>query len=186
MADQLKMYPKEVQDEFIDVINNVPFIESMVSSKRLHAKDLPRDDKGRIIVDLIHPHILEDMDYFRPAALHYKKYGCYTTLRPNANPNSEFAKWLRTEIDRIWNGMVRPSDGEWIPGDLYFYWNYSPILQTKVEKGKKKGNRVIDFPEIWDSTYLWGHYIHQAVYGGKYNNFQGILSNIRVSRIKSA
>lgn len=173
MADQLKMYPKEVQDEFIDVINNVPFIESMVSSKRLHAKDLPRDDKGRIIVDLIHPHILEDMDYFRPAALHYKKYGCYTTLRPNANPNSEFAKWLRTEIDRIWNGMVRPSDGEWIPGDLYFYWNYSPILQTKVEKGKKKGNRVIDFPEIWDSTYLWGHYIHQAVYGGKYNNFQG-------------
>lgn len=173
LADQLKMYPKEVQDEFIDVINNVPFIESMVSPKRLHAKDLPRDDKGRIIVDLIHPHILEDMDYFRPAALHYKKYGCYTTLRPNANPNSEFAKWLRTEIDRIWNGMVRPSDGEWIPGDLYFYWNYSPILQTKVEKGKKKGNRVIDFPEIWDSTYLWGHYIYQAVYGGKYNNFQG-------------
>ena len=173
LADQLKMYPKEVQDEFIDVINNVPFIESMVSPKRLRAKDLPRDDKGRIIVDLIHPHILEDMDYFRPAALHYKKYGCYTTLRPNANPNSEFAKWLRTEIDRIWNGMVRPSDGEWIPGDLYFYWNYSPILQTKVEKGKKKGNRVIDFPEIWDSTYLWGHYIYQAVYGGKYNNFQG-------------
>lgn len=173
LADQLKMYPKEVQDEFIDVINNVPFIESMVSPKRLRAEDLPRDDKGRIIVDLIHPHILEDMDYFRPAALHYKKYGCYTTLRPNANPNSEFAKWLRTEIDRIWNGMVRPSDGEWIPGDLYFYWNYSPILQTKVEKGKKKGNRIIDFPEIWDSTYLWGHYIYQAVYGGKYNNFQG-------------
>jgi hypothetical protein len=171
--EYLKMLPAEVQEEFIDVINNVPFISNMVSPKRLRAKDLPRDEKGRIIVDLTNPHILEDMDYFRPAALHYKKYGCYTTLRPNANPNSEYARWLRTEIDRIWNGMVRPSDGEWIPGDLYFYWNYSPILQTKVEKGKKKGNRVIDFPEIWDSTYLWGHYIYQAIYGGKYNQNKG-------------
>ena len=173
LAEQLQMYPKEVQEEFIDVINNVPFIECLVSPERLRAKDLPRDDKGRIIVDLVHPHILEDMDYFRPTAIHYQKYGCYTTLRPNANPNSEFAKWMRTEIDRIWNGMVRPSDGEWIPGDLYFYWNYSPILQTKIEKGKKKGNRVIDFPEIWDSTYLWAHYIHQAIYGGKYNDYKG-------------
>ena len=173
LPEQLKLYPKEVQEEFIDVVNNVPFIEHMVSPNRKRAKDLPRDEHGRIIVDLTNPHILEDMDYFRPAALHYRKYGCYTTLRPNANPNSEFAKWLRTEIDRIWNGMVRPSDGEWIPGDLYFYWNYSPILQTKVEKGKKKGNRVIDFPEIWDSTYLWGHYIHQAIYGGKYNDNKG-------------
>ena len=171
--EYLKMLPAEVQEEFIDVISNVPFIANMVSPKRLRAKDLPRDEKGRIIVDLTNPHILEDMDYFRPAALHYKKYGCYTTLRPNANPNSEYAKWLRTEIDRIWNGMVRPSDGEWIPGDLYFYWNYSPILQTKVEKGKKKGNRIIDFPEIWDSTYLWGHYIYQAIYGGKYNQNKG-------------
>ena len=173
LMEQLQMYPKEVQEEFIDVINNVPFIECLVSPERLRAKDLPRDDKGRIIVDLVHPHILEDMDYFRPAAIHYQKYGCYTTLRPNANPNSEFAKWMRTEIDRIWNGMVRPSDGEWIPGDLYFYWNYSPILQTKIEKGKKKGNRVIDFPEIWDSTYLWAHYIYQAIYGGKYNDYKG-------------
>ena len=173
--EYLKMLPAEVQEEFIDVINNVPFISNMVSPKRLRAKDLPRDEKGRIIVDLTNPHILEDMDYFRPAALHYKKYGCYTTLRPNANPNSEYAKWLRTEIDRIWNGMVRPSDGEWIPGDLYFYWNYSPILQLKldVDSKKKKGNRVIDFPEPWDSTYLWAHYINQSIYGGKYNNNRG-------------
>lgn len=169
----LKMYPKEIQEEFIDVINNVPFIESMVSPKRKRAKDLPRDEQGRIIVDVTQPHILEDMDYFRPAALHYKKYGCYTTLRPNANPNSEFAKWLKTEIHRIWYGMVRPSDGEWIPGDLYFYWNYSPILQSKTEKGKMKANRIIDFPEVWDSTYLWAHYIYQSIYGGKYNDYKG-------------
>lgn len=169
----LKMYPKEIQEEFIDVINNVPFIESMVSPKRKRAKDLPRDEQGRIIVDITQPHILEDMDYFRPAALHYKKYGCYTTLRPNANPNSEFAKWLKTEVHRIWHGMVRPSDGEWIPGDLYFYWNYSPILQSKTEKGKMKANRIIDFPEVWDSTYLWAHYIHQSIYGGKYNDYKG-------------
>ena len=44
----------------------------------IYAKDLPRDNKGRIIVDITHPHILEDMDYFRPTALHYQKHGCIT------------------------------------------------------------------------------------------------------------
>lgn len=171
--DYLKTLPKEIVDELYDAINNIPFIHAMVDAKRGYAKDRPRDDEGRIIVDLTHPHILEDMDYFRPAALHFKKYGCYTLLRPNSNPNSEFMKWLREEIHRMWYGMVRESDGEWIPGDLYFYWNYSPILQTKLKKGSKKGNRVEDFPEPWDSTYLWSHYIYQAIYGGKYNDYLG-------------
>ena len=88
-------YPQEVQEQFFDFINNVPFIKWLISPTRLKAKDLPRDKEGRIKIDLTKPHILEDMDYFRPAAIHYQKYGCYTKLRPNANPNSEFGKWIR-------------------------------------------------------------------------------------------
>ena len=72
-------------------------MRSLIDPNRQYAKDRPRDDKGRIIVDLIHPHILEDMDYFRPTALHFKKYGVLTKLRPNGNPNSEYGKWLREE-----------------------------------------------------------------------------------------
>lgn len=171
--EMLNSLPQEVRDEFISDINDIPFISNMISPNRKRAKDLPRDEQGRIIVDLTNPHILENVDYFRQAAIHFKRYGCYTNLRPNPNPNSEYFKWATEEIRRCWYGMVRPDDGEWIPGDLYFYWNYCPIQQTRVKKGSRKGDRIIDFPEPWDSTYLWAHYVHQAIYGGPFNNNLG-------------
>ena len=113
----------EIQDNFYDFLDNVPIIRYMVSPNRPRAKDLPRDEEGKIIVDITKPHILEDMDYFRPSALHYMKYGTYTNLRPNPNPNSEFGKWLIEETRRCYEGYVRPSDGEWITGDYYFFLN---------------------------------------------------------------
>ena len=59
----LEQYPDEVQEQFLDFIDTVPLLKYMVGV-RPRAKDLPRDNKGRIIVDIAHPHILEDMDYF--------------------------------------------------------------------------------------------------------------------------
>lgn len=171
--EKLNSLPQEVRDDFLTSINNVLFINRLISPERKHAKDLERDSEGRIKVDLTNPHILENMDYFRQAAIHYKKYGCYTNLRPNPNPNSEYMKWATEEIRRCWYGMVRPDDGEWIPGDLYFYWNYCPIIQTRVKEGSRKGDRIIDFPEPWDSTYFWAHYNYQAVYGGPFNDYRG-------------
>ena len=100
--DLIKMYPQEIIDQLYDIINNIPFIKHLISKERPYAKDLPRDEEGKIIVDISKPHILEDMDYFRPAALHYKEHGCYTLLRPNPNPNSEFMKWLTEERRRCW------------------------------------------------------------------------------------
>lgn len=164
---------QEVKDELFDFINNVEYIKRLISPDRQYAKDRPRDEKGRIIVDLTNPHILQDMDYFREAAIYYNTHGVYTHLRPNANPNSEFGIWIRREIDRIWNGMVRPSDGEWITGDMYFYLNYTPIIQSKIKKGTKIADRIVDFPAVWEGVYLWFHYIHQARHGGLYNNFEG-------------
>ena len=159
---QLDSYPQEVQDEFMDAINSVPLIQHLISPDRPLAKDCPRDEKGRIIVDLTNPPIIEDTDYFRPVALFYKEHGKMTNLRPNANPNSEFGKWIREEIRRIWYGYVRESDGAWVTGDMYFYLNYCPIIQSKIRKGTKIADRIVDTPEFWEGIWWRSNYIEQA------------------------
>lgn len=169
----LESLPQEVKDQLLDIINNVEFVRRLVSPNRQYAKDRPRDDKGRIIIDLANPHIVEDIDYFRPTAIHYQKYNCFTNLRPNANPNSEYGKWIREEKRRCWEGYVRESDGEWITGYMYWFLNYSPIMLSKVIKGTKRANRVEDFPEFWEGIYWRFHYMEQAANGGLYNEFEG-------------
>lgn len=159
---QLDSYPQEVQNEFMDAINSVPLIQHLISPNRPLAKDCPRDEKGRIIVDLTNPPIIEDTDYFRPVALFYKEHGKMTNLRPNANPNSEFGKWIREEIRRIWYGYVRESDGAWVTGDMYFYLNYCPIIQSKIRKGTKIADRIVDTPEFWEGIWWRSNYIEQA------------------------
>lgn len=159
----LEKHPQEVQDNFFEALNTVPFIRALIDKDRPRAKDLPRDEQGKIIVDLTKPHILENMDYFRPAALQFQKTGRYTDLRPNINPNSEFGKWIREEVRRCYEGYVRESDGEWIPGDYYFFLNYCPMsLAIKENENQKKAKRVLDFPRVWEGHYLKFHYLHQA------------------------
>lgn len=172
----------EIRDDLLDAIRNIEFIKRMISPDRQYAKDRPRDEHGRIIVDLVNPHILEDMDYFRQTGLYFIQNKVYTKLRPNANPNSEFSKFLNREADRILNGMVRESDGEWVTGQLYFYMNYMPIIQSKIRKGTKIADRVTDLPESWDGVYLWFHYLHQGRNGGLYNNFQGGQHAVQIAK----
>lgn len=174
--------PQEVQDQLFDIINNVEFVKRLISPAREYAKDRPRDDRGRIIVDLANPHILEDMDYFRPSAIHYEEYGTFTNLRPNANPNSEYGKWVREERRRIWDGYVRESDGEWVTGYMYWFLNYSPMMLSKIREYKdkngkkrksKRADRVEALPECWEGIYWRFHCLDQASNGGLYNNFEG-------------
>nr|WOE43407.1 MAG: terminase large subunit [Bacteriophage sp.] len=174
--------PQEVQDQLFDIINNVEFVKRLISPTREHAKDRPRDDRGRIIVDLANPHILENMDYFRPSAIHYEKYGNFTNLRPNANPNSEYGKWVREERRRIWDGYVRESDGEWVTGYMYWFLNYSPMMLSKIREYKdkngkkrksKRADRIEALPECWEGIYWRFHCLDQASNGGLYNNFEG-------------
>ena len=166
--------PQEVQDQLLDAVNNIEFIRRLVSPTRGYAKDRPRDKSGKIIVDLANPHILQDTDYFRPSALAFKRNGgAYTLLKPNANPNSTYGRWIREERRRCWEGYVRPIDGEWVPGPLYFYLNYCPIIQSKIRKGTKQADRITDFPEMWEGIYWRFHYMDQARNGGIYNNFLG-------------
>ena len=165
--EYLDTLPKEVQEQYYDFIYNVPFIKKLIKGDRPYAKDLQRDDEGKLIVDLTNPHILEDTDYFRPAALHFKKYNCYTKLKPNANPNSEYGKWIREEVRRCWEGYIRESDGEWITGDMYFFLNYCPIQLIKKDN-KGKSIRTIDFPKFWDGHYYMFHYLQQCRDNGKH------------------
>lgn len=164
----LDAYPEEVREQFFDFISTVPYIKNCIDPKKKRACELQRDKSGKIIVDITQPHILEDMDYFRPTAIHFQKYGCYTKLRPNPNPNSEYGKWIREELKRCYYGYVRPSDGEWITGDNYYFWNYAPMSLAKKEKGSKKASRVIDFPRVWEGHYYKFHYLQQARDNGKH------------------
>lgn len=169
----LSTLPDEVRDQLFDIINNVEFVKRLISPSRGYAKDRPRDESGKIIVDLANPHILENMDYFRPTALHYEKYGTLTNLRPNANPNSAYGKWVREEKRRCWEGYVRESDGEWVTGYMYWFLNYSPIMLSKIRKGSKRADRIEALPECWEGIYWRFHCMDQASNGGIYNNFQG-------------
>lgn len=152
----LHLCPEEVQEQFMEYLTSVPFIRNLTSPDRPRCKDLPRDEQGRAIIDITNPPILEDMDYFRPTALHWERDGTLTNLRPNPNPNSEFGKWMKREVDRIWNGMVRPSDGMWITGDDYFYLNYSLIELSEEVEGTDIADRIIAMPKVWEGVW-WRH-----------------------------
>lgn len=157
----LDNYPEEIKEQFFDFINTVPYIKNLISENRPYAKDCPRDQDGKIIIDFTNPPIIEDTDYFRPTAIHFQKYGCITKLRPNRNPNSEYGKWIREETRRCFYGYVRESDGAWITGDMYFFLNYCPIMKVKRLKGKK-GIRVVDFPDFLEGQWLRFMYIQHA------------------------
>ena len=158
----LDSLPSEVAEQLIDCLTNIQFIKNLISPDRPYYKDLPRDERGAAIVDITNPPILEDADYFRQAALHYQKHGCYTFLKPNSNPNSEYRKFWDREIKRCLEGCLRESDGAWISGFNYWFLNYHPMMVNKIEPGRKKAIRVEDFPFFFEGI-LWRFlYINNA------------------------
>ena len=164
----LESYPQELQDDFWEFFHGVPLIQELTSKNRKRACDLPKDSEGKITVDLEHPHILENMDYFRKTAIFYEEHGYYTDLKPNPNPNSEYYKWVKEEIRRCHEGLIRPSDGEWVPGDLYFYWNYTEIQLAEKQGKSRKALRLYKMPKVWDGTYWYFHYLYQAREAGEH------------------
>lgn len=154
--------PEEVKEELLETINSVPLIKKLISPNRPYARDLPKDSQGKIIVDITNPHIIEDADYFRQPALHFMKHGCYTFLKPNSNPNSEYRKYWDKELDRCLNGYVRESDGEWVTGLLYWFLNYSPMMVNLIKEGSKKAIRTESFPFFFEGIYWRFHYLEKA------------------------
>lgn len=161
-------YPEEIIEQLLDFISTVPFIRNLISKNRCKAKDLEKDELGRIKIDLENPHIVEDMDYFRQPALHFMKYGCYTFLKPNSNPQSEYKKFWVEERRRCREGYVRESDGEWITGFCYWFLNYNRMLVNKIIEGQKKATRTESFPFFFEGIYWRFHYLYQARESGKH------------------
>lgn len=160
--------PQEVQEQLLETLTTVEFVKRLISPNRPYARDLPRDEKGRIIVDITNPHIIEDADYFRQPALHFLKHGCYTFLKPNSNPNSEYRKHWDEEKRRCYEGYVRESDGEWVTGFNYWFMNYCPMMVNKLIEGRKKAIRTEAFPFFFEGIYWRFHYLWQAREGGKH------------------
>lgn len=158
---ELDNYPKEVVENFLDFLNNVPFIKWMVSPDRPMVSQLPRDEQGRAIIDIAHPPILEGSEYFRQTAKVWEETGKYTNLKPNANPNSEFGKWMMEEKRRGWEGLVDPSTGMWVTGDYYWMLNYCPMHMVKKRKDGFS-MRIMAAPKFWDGQFLASHYFYQA------------------------
>lgn len=168
---KIDQYPEEIQEQFFDFINTVPYIKNLIAVDRPRAKDLPRDEDGKIVVDLTNPPIIEDIDFFRPVAKHFEQTGKVCNLRPNPNPNSEYGKWVREEVRRCYEGYIRPSDGAWVTGDMYFFLNYCPIMKAKRSStNSKKGSRVEGFPDFWEGHFLKFHYMHQARENAKHGS----------------
>lgn len=154
--------PQEVQEQLLEILGSVEFVKRLISPNRPYYKDLPRDEKGRAIVDVTNPPIMTDANYFRKAAIHYMEHGCYTFLKPNSNPNSEYIKFWNEEIRRCWEGYVRESDGAWVSGYHYWLLNYQPMLVNVIEKGKKKAIRKESFPFFFEGIDWRFHYLYQA------------------------
>ena len=107
----LSKMTRDERNSLMEYIDSIEFIQNLASKERPYARDLKRwdnplleekvdnpfederirveDPNGRIAVNLTNPHILEDMDYFRPAAIHFEKNGCYTKIFPNKKVTSE-------------------------------------------------------------------------------------------------
>lgn len=158
----LDSLPPEVAEQLMDCLTNVQFIKNLISPNRPYYKDLPRDERDAAIVDITNPPILEDADYFRQSALHFMKHGCYTFLRPNSNPNSEYRKFWDEEKRRCYEGLIRESDGAWISGYNYWFLNYQPMMVNKITEGKKKAIRTEAFPFVQEGNIWRYYYLYDA------------------------
>jgi hypothetical protein len=193
----------EVRSDIISALEEIPFIYNLCKADRKRVHELKRwdnpysnnrnlDPNGRIAVDLTNPHVLEDMDYFRQPAIHFKKHGRYTDYVKNNHPRSRYMIHWKEEQRRCREGYVREYDGEWITGYNYWYLNYCPIMITDTKTAEFLTatedlyelhttfesvevfsdtitvERIEDFPKVWDSDYLWFHYVEQAEKKGKH------------------
>nr|UVM79653.1 MAG: terminase [Bacteriophage sp.] len=154
----LSSYPDEVREQFMDAISTIPLIQNLISPSRPAIETLPRDSQGRAIIDITNPPTFEDADWFRRPALFFLKNGCYTFLRPNSNPNSEYRKYWDREIDRCYNGLLRETDGMYIPGYLYWFLNYCPMMINKYKEGQKKAIRTEGFAYFFEG--IWWRYLY--------------------------
>jgi hypothetical protein len=110
-------------------------------------------------------------DKFRQAAIHFQKYGFYTS---SPRGTTSYKEYWDEETKRCLFGWTS-EDGDFISGYNYFYLNYSPILivtERKIKVGENLTKSIVertrDFPRFYDYDYQYFNYIEEAEKLGKH------------------
>lgn len=106
---------------------------------------------------------IKDTDRFRPAALHFEKYGYYTAAPKGTTAYYEF--WNEQE-KRCLDGYS--VDGYFITGYFYFYLNYTQILKNVYNEVTGKLDRVKGFPSYYDYDKEYFDAVEAAERSGKH------------------
>jgi hypothetical protein len=112
--------------------------------------------------------MLTNTQYFREAALHFKKYGYYTSAPQGT---FEYKQYWDIQKERCLNGYV-VGDTK-VTGYHYFYLNFCPILLTDIQNlskdaGRTSGVKVEDFPAFWDLDFEYFTALDKAILEGKH------------------
>lgn len=129
-------------------------------------------------------HNLVNTEYFREAAINYRKNGGRYTLAPIGS--KDCTDYWDEQKRRCREGYS--VGGLWIPGRYYFYLNFTPIWkvpdqialkayqEAKNYRGvisQKTASKILDFPRFAEMQYEWWNFKHIAWNGG---SFMGINS----------
>lgn len=112
----------------------------------------------------------KNTDKFRPAAIHYQKYGYYTNAPRGTTAFREY--WDR-ETDRCLYGFTSDDD-DYISGYNYFYLNYFIILLVKEVEYRqrdqliRKSIKTMDFPRFYDYDAFFFQAVEEAERQGKH------------------
>ncbi|MBQ9254860.1 MAG: hypothetical protein IJ180_11325 [Bacteroidales bacterium] len=145
-------FPDEVREQFLECLNSIIFIQNLTSYKRPYVQDLPRDDKGRAIIDFTNPPLYTNSDFFRPTGILYEQEKKLNPYKPTAAKQSDYYKWIGRDVYRSWNGYLNKENGMWIPGDMYWYLNY--CMMDKVFTDEDGTDRAeVSVPSFWEGQW---------------------------------
>lgn len=138
---------------------------------------LLRKEDEDLIQNILESHkdkpVLSNTDAFTETAQCFQEMGRYTEEIPNRHRNSKYSKFWRREAQRALQGFDAGHDR--ITGYHYWYLNFCPIERV-IDKGevgangKKRTYRAHDFPDVWDSDYMFFHHIEEAENAGEHVN----------------
>lgn len=106
---------------------------------------------------------ITNTDKFRPAALHFEKFGHYCA---HPEGTAAFYKYWDEEHRRCVEG--HEVDGDKITGYHYHYLNYFPIWLNKSNPETGKLDRVREFPKFWDYDKAFFDAVEEAELQGKH------------------
>ena len=167
MAKSIKVY--DVPDSIIDLTIPIPIDD-------LTNKPYEKDTfEYKLYNHYVRGVPLPDFSPFLTTRAYYQRNSTYTHLIPSHYKDSPYMKFWGNEEHKCIHGVTEVIDGEswYIPGYLYWYWNFTPIHKTRdiginQRTGKTMAERIYDFPDVYDTDYFWFTYLHEARQRGQH------------------